>query len=234
MQNKSQKEGTEYVNDLTFEIECLKATVAKVNELKPDMVVFTGDQGHLPYDKEQWDAFVLGISDIDPSIEQYHLPGNHDHILKDGTADPQDFIARFGSDRFAVKKGNVYQAFIELYKIKMFLKDPNLRLKLVLVDMEEYRLLNGWSSDRKKGSTRYDRIPTDLVSEVELERVEDYMQFVPAQLEGKFTVKDFAKAAHIPDKLAQTVLNILHHMETVDRVGKQGNAYVYSVAEGRL
>ena len=99
--------GAEYVNDLTFEIECLKATVAKVNELKPDMVVFTGDQVHLPYDKEQWDAFVQGIADIDPSIEQYHLPGNHDHILKDGTADPQDFIARFGSDRFAVKKGNV-------------------------------------------------------------------------------------------------------------------------------
>ena len=99
--------GAEYVNDLTFEIECLKATVAKVNELKPDMVVFTGDQVHLPYDKEQWDAFVQGIADIDPSIEQYHLPGNHDHILKDGTADPQDFIARFGSDRFAVRKSNV-------------------------------------------------------------------------------------------------------------------------------
>lgn len=99
--------GAEYVNDLTFEIECLKATVAKVNELKPDMVVFTGDQVHLPYDKEQWDAFIQGIADIDPSIEQYHIPGNHDHILKDGTADPQDFIDRFGSDRFAVSKGNV-------------------------------------------------------------------------------------------------------------------------------
>ena len=99
--------GAEYVNDLTFEIECLKATVAKVNELKPDMVVFTGDQVHLPYDKDQWDAFVQGIADIDPSIEQYHLPGNHDHIFKDGMADPQDFISRFGSDRFAVRKNNV-------------------------------------------------------------------------------------------------------------------------------
>lgn len=99
--------GAEYVNDLTFEVECLKATVAKVNEIKPDMVVFTGDQVHLPYDAEQWEAFVQGIADLDPSIELYHLPGNHDHILKDGTADPQDFIDRFGSDRFAVKKGNV-------------------------------------------------------------------------------------------------------------------------------
>jgi len=44
----------------------------------------------------------------------------------------------------------------------MFLKDPNIRFKFVLVNMEEYRLLNGWSRDKKKGSTRYDRIPTDL------------------------------------------------------------------------
>ena len=99
--------GAEYVNDLTFEIECLRATVAKVNELKPDMVVFSGDQVHLPYDKEQWDAFMHGIADLDPSIKQYHIPGNHDHILKDGTADPQDFIGRFGADRFVAKKKNV-------------------------------------------------------------------------------------------------------------------------------
>ena len=99
--------GAEYVNDLTFEVECLKATVAKVNELKPDMVVFSGDQVHLPYDKEQWDAFMHGIADIDPSIDLYHIPGNHDHILKDGTADPQDFIGRFGADRFVAKKKNV-------------------------------------------------------------------------------------------------------------------------------
>ena len=61
--------------------------------------------------------------------------------------------------RKSPKKGSTYQAFKELYKIKMFLKDPNIRFKFVLVNMEEYRLLNGWSHDKKKGSTRYDRIP---------------------------------------------------------------------------
>ena len=50
---KGSKPGAEYVNDLTFEVECLKAAVAKVNELKPDIVVFTGDQVHLPCNNEQ-------------------------------------------------------------------------------------------------------------------------------------------------------------------------------------
>lgn len=126
-------------------------------------------------------------------------------------------------------KGNVYLAFIELYKIKMYLKNPNLRVKLVLMDMEEYKLLNGWSRDKKKGSSRYDRIPTELVEEVDITRIEDYMQFVPYDLEEEFTSKEFAKAAHIPVKLAQTVLNILYDLGTVTRTGKKGREYLYTV-----
>ena len=128
-------------------------------------------------------------------------------------------------------KGNPYLAFIELYKRKMFLKDPNLRLKLVLLDMEEYRLLNGWSRDKKKGSSRYDRIPIELVEEVDITCLQDYMQFVPYDLEEPFTTKDFAKAAHIPMALSQTVLNILHHVGVVERTGKKGNLYLYEVVD---
>ena len=128
-------------------------------------------------------------------------------------------------------KGNPYVAFPELYKIKMFLKDPNLKLRLVLIDMEEYRLLNGWSKDKKKGSSRFDRIPTELVEEVEINCLEDYMQFVPCELEGSFTSKEFAKAAHIPVSLAQTVLNILYHVGTVTRVGKKGQQYLYEILD---
>lgn len=132
--------------------------------------------------------------------------------------------------RKSPKKGNAYMIFPELYKIKMFLKEENLRIRPVLLDMEEYRLLNGWSQDKKKGSTRFDRIPTRLVEEVEINRLEDYMQFVPYELPSRFTAKGFAKAAHITTALAQTTLNILFHVGMVERVGKQGNAYLYEVA----
>lgn len=132
--------------------------------------------------------------------------------------------------RKSPKKGNPYQAFVELYKIKMFLKEPNLRFKLILTDMEEYRLLNGWSRDRKKGSTRYDRIPVQLVEMVEINCKEDYMQFVPEELEGEFTVKQFAKAAHIPVKLAQTVVHILAYVGTIEKTRQDGRAYLYRIS----
>lgn len=93
--------GAEYVNDLTFEAEYLKKAVAAINEIKPDAVVFSGDQVHLPSNDEQWDLFAEIISDIDKSITVLHLPGNHDHYLSGGAIDPAPFTSRYGDDRFS-------------------------------------------------------------------------------------------------------------------------------------
>lgn len=133
--------------------------------------------------------------------------------------------------RKSPKKGNPYQAFIELYKIRPFLQNENLRFRLDLIDMEEYRLLNGWSRDRKKGSDRFDRIPLNFVEEVCIDQRADYMQFIPHEILEPFTAKEFAKCARIPVRLAQTVLLILHDLKIVERTGKQGKSYLYCVKE---
>lgn len=133
--------------------------------------------------------------------------------------------------RKSPKKGNPYQAFIELYKIRPFLKDANLRFRFDLIDMEEYRLLNGWSRDKKKGSERYDRIPTEFVQEVCVDCREDYMQFIPYDIPETFTTKDFSRCAKIPVRLAQTVLLILTDLGIVERVGKDGRSYLYRINE---
>ena len=59
-------------------------------------------------------------------------------------------------------KGSPYLAFKELYRIKAYLQDPNLTIRLTFLNMEEYKLLNGWSRDKKRGSSRYDRIPVSI------------------------------------------------------------------------
>lgn len=133
--------------------------------------------------------------------------------------------------RKSPKKGNPYQAFIELYKIRPFLKDANLRFRFDLIDMEEYRLLNGWSRDKKKGSERYDRIPTEFVQEVCVDCREDYMQFIPYDIPENFTAKDFSRCAKIPVRLAQTALLILTDLEIVERIGKEGRSYLYRINE---
>lgn len=128
-------------------------------------------------------------------------------------------------------KGNIYPVFRELYRIKMFLKNPNLHLRVVLLNMEEYRLLNGWSRDKKKGSSRYDRIPTELVKEITIDCLQDYLQFLPYDLPEEFTTADFAKKVRITRALSSTALNLLHYVGVVERIGKNGNSYIYRVVE---
>lgn len=123
--------------------------------------------------------------------------------------------------------GNPYMVFPELYKIKMFLKDPNLRIRLTFLNMEEYKLLNGWSRDKKKGSSRYDRIPVSIEREIQFDCPQDYMQLLPYELEEPFSVASFAKAVHIRRELAGTALHVLNHLEVIEQAGKQGRAYLY-------
>lgn len=97
---KGSKPGATYVNDLTYEMEYLTKVVEKLNEIKPDVVVFTGDQVHLPKDAEQKDSFNKIVSQIDKSIKVFYLPGNHDVSFGDGAVDSTPFTDYFGEDRF--------------------------------------------------------------------------------------------------------------------------------------
>ena len=129
--------------------------------------------------------------------------------------------------RKSPKIGRIYDAIHELYKIRLLLNHPNLSLCIVLVDIEEYRNLDGWSTDKKKGSTRYNRIPIDIAEEIYITTPEEFNMFIPENLENQFTSKDYKAVAKIPLHTAQTGLNILNYVDAVERVGKNGNLYVY-------
>lgn len=129
--------------------------------------------------------------------------------------------------RKSPKKGSYYQAFYELYKIKPFLDHPRLHLRLMLIDMEEYRLLNGWSRDRKRGSHRYDRIPLKLEDELFLTGRPDYSFLVPEALPEEFTSAEYGKAAKLPLNRAQTALNVLSYLKVVEKDGKRGRSILY-------
>lgn len=139
--------------------------------------------------------------------------------------DPE--TGEISNKRKSPKVGKPYQIFPELYKIKMFLKNPRLHFILTLIDVEETRYLNGWSHDKKRGSSRMDGIPVGIFDEMRIDSFADYAQFLPDTLPSPFTVKDFMKCTHITQRCASCGLNILTEVGAVQRVGKQGNAYLY-------
>ena len=85
--------------------------------------------------------------------------------------------------------------------------------------------------ERFRAGERYDRVPVGIRRIVKFDRIEDYMQLVPADLKEDFTVKDFAMAAGVSVEASRYTLNILNYLEIVKRTGRVKNGYVYNVTE---
>ena len=129
--------------------------------------------------------------------------------------------------RKSPKTGTPYEAFIELYKIKKHLTHENFNLCIMMIDIEEYRKLDGWSKDKKKGSTRSERIPIDLHEEIYINNIQDYKKLIPENLPDKFTTKDYKKATGLTLSASQTALNVMYNIGAIERVDKRGNLQVY-------
>ncbi|MGI6254604.1 MAG: hypothetical protein ACOYJZ_03110 [Acutalibacter sp.] len=116
----------------------------------------------------------------------------------------------------------------ELYRIRDFLTCDGLRLCLLMLKVEDYRLLDGWSRDGKRGSTRFDRMPVALLDQVWLCSPGDYAQLVPAKLPEVFTSRELGKAIGRTPKKASLAANVLRGLGVIRQEGKLGSAYLYT------
>lgn len=133
--------------------------------------------------------------------------------------------------RKSPKTGSEWDAFPELYKIRPYLLHPRFHLRLMLFEMTEYRYLDGWSRDGKKGSSRCDRVPSALLSDRSIYEPRDWLPLLPKGLPSLFTAKELAALAHIRLSVAQTACLLLFEAGVLCRADKRGNAYLYTVAD---
>ncbi len=131
--------------------------------------------------------------------------------------------------RKSPKTGSVLDAFREIYKIKMYLNDPNLTINITMVDATEYRILNKNPKYAKYHTTRYDRIPTELIDEYCLNSFSDYVALLPKSLPECFTVQQLAKEGHVTRSTAGIVANIMREVGAIEHVDTIKRAYVYRI-----
>jgi hypothetical protein len=128
-----------------------------------------------------------------------------------------------------------WPAFREIYMIREYLSHPHMHVRLLLMNMTEYRLLSGRSKDRKKyGAERYDRIPEELTGEIVLNEPKDYMLFLPDGLieetDSTFTSAMLAYEAHIPKQYLSYVTGLLRLLGVIERLPKrQDKTWLYRV-----
>ena len=97
----------------------------------------------------------------------------------------------------------------ELYWIREQLQNPKLSIELLLLEVEEYRLLDGYGKDKKSRASKYEKIPTALCDTVTLSSAEDYRMFLPDELPDQFTAAQYAKASGQRGRNAYYALHML-------------------------
>jgi 3',5'-cyclic AMP phosphodiesterase CpdA len=88
-------------NGIAEETALYEKAVDKINSLKPELVIITGDLVHDRTSKTQWDEFRR-ITSLLKSKKVFIIPGNHDIGQEPAEADVARFSEMFGSDRFSL------------------------------------------------------------------------------------------------------------------------------------
>jgi 3',5'-cyclic AMP phosphodiesterase CpdA len=115
-----------FENNANFEKETVlyEKAVAKINILKPDFLVITGDFVHDPNSASQINEFKRITAKINSKISIYYAPGNHDIGQIPDEASIKKYKKNYGSDTFSFRhKGSSFIGYNSGY-IKAKLSEP--------------------------------------------------------------------------------------------------------------
>ncbi len=128
--------------------------------------------------------------------------------------------------RKSPKVGTFAEAGRQLIYLLPLLGHPHLTVQLVLMDMEEQRIADGWSRDGKRGSHRAVRLPLSLEDTLTLRCPADYRALIPAALPAEFTAAQFSKVTRLQGRHLGGALKVLLDRGVLTRE-KVGREYVY-------
>ena len=107
-----------------------------------------------------------------------------------------------------------------------FLNNQRLEIRFLLLEAEEYRFLDGWSKDGKRGSNRYEIIPLQIIEEEIYNCPNDYRRFIPNDVSKEFSAAEYIKKARVTPLVGNATLKLLCNVGILRRE-KQGRAYIY-------
>ena len=120
----------------------------------------------------------------------------------------------------------------QLVYLLPLLGHPNLTVRLVLMDVEERRLADGWGNGGKRGSHRAVLLPLSVEDTLDLRCAADYVALIPSSLPDAFTAAQFGKAAKMQGRNLNGTLKVLLDRGVLIREKKEGHAWVYETRMG--
>lgn len=129
--------------------------------------------------------------------------------------------------RLSPKKGTPYDFVNELYGIRNYLANENVRVILELLDVWDIKNTDGYGKGGKRRATRCDRLPLGLCDEIILDTPEDYRIFLPDSLPEIFTAQEYSAQTHLKGIRVSGALKILIEVGLIERAGERGRKYLY-------
>lgn len=128
--------------------------------------------------------------------------------------------------RSSPKKAKLEELPAIIRPLAEFVNDPRFSLKVMLVELEEYRYSEAVRY-RKSGKYDSEVFPTKLVGSIEFCSVDDYRVFFPRELCGcEFCAADFAPYTTLRGRDLYAALNAFAAMGMIDR-RKDGKRVIY-------
>jgi hypothetical protein len=150
----------------------------------------------------------------------------HPIILRK-TIETRDLGGAMLRRRLSPRKGSAWDLFDALIHAPELPLLRGLSVELVLVDALEIRVLDGKGSWRRRGASIADRSITARHETLVINAPREYLLFLPFNAGEAFTTKSLGEKAGISPDTARKALYVLTRIGIAERVGKEGNAYVY-------
>ena len=130
------------------------------------------------------------------------------------------------SPRKSPKKATARDALKEIFWLGERIGDPRLSFDLILMELEEYRFLCGYSADRKRGSERYEYVPIRLLERLCLCGKDDIRALFP-QLPERFCQKDISRAFRQKGRAVSHLARLAVLCGLSEEDGKEGRTIYY-------
>lgn len=128
-------------------------------------------------------------------------------------------------------KGGPLHVLPKLYSLAPYLRNPRFHLRLLFLEVQDLRLLCGWSRDRKRGSRLYERLPLALLGELSLTRPADYRELLPRELPECFPVKAFSEHTGLRGRDAYSAVRALCALGVLEQVPSGGRSMLFARKE---
>jgi hypothetical protein len=131
----------------------------------------------------------------------------------------------------STKSEKPLHAIAQLKPFLPWLTDPRFSLILPEIEAEEFRLLDGWGNSGRRGSHRFELIPTKLLALHRFCGAADYLAHFPADAPTTFTAKEFGRLTHLRGYALYDALAVFEGLGAIRKSGTRGRATVWERTE---